>query len=140
MRNHSIRFKTERFEYTAALPEDANAGNRFYGRDVAEFLAEGLTAPALSMQFIDEDWGWLVFGKSKDNKFLEIAIYNLSEDGTPGQNGTNEWGLWVKALEKAKWLGILSKNREIEVPEEFSFRLRQLLESSGITPVEWATP
>lgn len=140
MRNRSVRFKTERFEYRAALPEDANAGNRFYGRDVAEFLAKGLAAPSLDMQFIDEDWGWLVFGKAKDDKFLEIAIYNLSEDGTPGQNGTNEWGLWLKAREKVKWLGVLSKTREVEVPEEFSAGLHRLLERSGITPVEWQTP
>jgi hypothetical protein len=140
MRNHSVRFKTELFEYSAVLPEDANAGNRFYGRDLAEFLAKGLSDSSLNMQFIDEDWGWLVFGKTKDNKFLEIAIYNLSEDGTPGQNGTKEWGLWLKALEKVKWLGVFSKNREVEVPASFSGRLRQLLESSGITPVEWQTP
>jgi hypothetical protein len=140
MRNRSVRFKTECFEYRAPLPEDMNAGNRLYGRDVAEFLAKGLTAPSLNMQFIDEDWGWLVFGKTNDNMFLEIAIYNLSEDGTPGQNGTNEWGLWLKAYEKVKWLGVLSKNRAVEVPEEFSGRVRQLLESNGITPVEWQTP
>jgi hypothetical protein len=140
MRDRSIRFRTERFDYQSDLPEDANAGNRFYGRDVAEFLATGLTDASLKMEFIDEDWGWLVFGKTTDNKSLEVAIYNLSEDDVPGQSGTNEWGLWLRSFEKQKWLGILSKSREVEFPAEIAAKLSRLLQSADIVASEWQTP
>lgn len=140
MRNHSIRFKTERFEYRADPPEDSNAGNRIHGGDLAEFLAKGLTTASLEMKFLDEDWGWMVFGQTDDNIFLEIAIYNIAEDGSPGQNGRNEWGLWLRAFKKERWLVVFRKSREVEPPERFSTQLRMLLESSGIEPVEWQTP
>ena len=55
MRDFSVCFKTDRFDYSGELPEDANAGNKFYGRDVAEFLATGLSSPSLSTDFLDED-------------------------------------------------------------------------------------
>lgn len=57
MRDHSIRFRTELFDYKGDIPEDANAGNRFYGKDVAELLANGMSSSSLTMGFTDEDWG-----------------------------------------------------------------------------------
>lgn len=140
MHNRSLRFRTERFEYQAELPEDANAGNRFYGADVAEFLAQGLSDGGLGMDYLDEDWGWSVFGKTDDGLFLEIAIYQLSEDGTPGESGTNEWGLWLRAHEKTKWLGLFTRTREVEVPPAFADRLRALLAGAGIEARPWKTP
>jgi len=137
MRDHSIRFRSELFDYKGEIPEDANAGNRFYGRDVAEFLAKGLNTPSWNMGFIDEDWGWMTSGKFTDGKFIEIAIYNLSSDGTPGQNGTNEWGLWVRAFEKCKWLLIFSRSTEIECPADLVAALDKLLREAGINAVEW---
>lgn len=38
----SLSFKTERFDYKSELPENINAGNRFYGKDVAEFIVQQL--------------------------------------------------------------------------------------------------
>lgn len=36
----TLQFSTERFDYRSSLPQEANAGNRFYGRDVSEFLVQ----------------------------------------------------------------------------------------------------
>jgi hypothetical protein len=36
-----LRFASERLDYRSGLPEAYNAGDRFYGRDVAEWLAGG---------------------------------------------------------------------------------------------------
>jgi hypothetical protein len=140
VRDFSVSFRTERFDYTSELPEDANAGNRFYGRDVAGFLAEGLSSPSFSADFLDEDWGWMVLGVTDDSRFVEIAVYNLDEGRTPGQNGSNEWGLWVRAFERRKWFWLLSRSHEIELPDEIARRLRLLLEDAGLEPVPWSLP
>ena len=137
MRDHSVRFKTELFDYKGEIPADANAGNQFYGRDAAEFLAKGLNTPSWDMDFIDEDWGWMTLGKSTEGKFIEIAIYNLGTDGAPGQNGTNEWGLWVRAFEKRKWLLIFNRSYEVECPADVAAALSKLLSKAGIEAVEW---
>ena len=34
-------FTSDRFDHSSDLPPEANAGNRFYGRDVASFIAAG---------------------------------------------------------------------------------------------------
>jgi hypothetical protein len=36
--------ESDRFDHTSELPQDMNAGNRFYGRDVASLIADGLAA------------------------------------------------------------------------------------------------
>ena len=137
MRDHSIRFKTELFDYKGEIPEDANAGNRFYGKDVDELLVNGMSRSSFSMDFIDEDWGWTVFGRSNDGRFIEVAIYNLSANGTPGQSETNEWGLWIRAFEKRRWLAIFKRNYEIECPKDMMAALHVALSGAGIKPVEW---
>jgi hypothetical protein len=39
-------FTSARFDHTGELPPEANAGNRFYGRDVAGFIRDGLAGEA----------------------------------------------------------------------------------------------
>lgn len=134
----SLRFATERFDYRSELPETFNAGNRFYGRDVAEFLAQGLTAAGVAATFFDEDWGWLVTAASGSEASFEIAIYNLADHGEGGRPGVGEWGLWVKAYERRKWLGILAKNVEVAVPEALATAVRGVFAEAGIAVAPWA--
>ena len=89
---------------------------------------------------MDEDWGWLVFGKTQYNRFVEIAIYNLSPDGVPGQNGTDEWGLWVRAFLKQKQFVFFSRTHEIELPPEIASALQNLLQSADLNPAAWQHP
>ena len=82
-----LAFTSDRFDHSSELPPDANAGNRFYGRDVAEFVSEN---------FLDEDWGWLAYVERPDDASLEVAIYHDEGD---------DWRLMVRRLERRRFLG-----------------------------------
>ena len=89
---------SDRFDHTSELPLDANAGNRFYGRDVASFISDGLTARGYRSDFLDEDWGWFVRARSENGTKLEISIYhNIDEDPA----AADVWMLNVE--ERARW-------------------------------------
>jgi hypothetical protein len=134
----SLSFASERFDYRSELPETFNAGNRFYGRDVAEWLSERLGATGFRATFFDEDWGWLVTAAAGSDAPFEIAIYNLAEHGEGGWPGVGEWGLRVKAYERRKWLGILAKNVEVAVPGPLEGAVRSAFAEAGIPLEPWA--
>lgn len=75
----------------------------------------------------------MVFGRSNDGRFVEIAIYNLRANGAPG-HGTNEWGLWLRAFEKRRWVAIFKRNYEIECPTDMMAALHAALSGAGIKP------
>jgi hypothetical protein len=93
-----ISFKTEQFEFKSNLPDEYNAGNRFYGRDAAEYFAEKLSAGGFAAECLDEDWGWLILGQAAPATHFEIAVYNINEHGEGGRPGAPEWGLWLRAF------------------------------------------
>src|SRR4051812_30425492 len=103
----SFVFTSDRFDHTSELPPEANAGNRFYGRDVAEYICDGLAARGLDASFLDEDWGWQVHGAHADGSVLEVSIYH--EDG-------DEWQLMLRLLRRERKLGI-TRFRESELDE-----------------------
>ncbi len=133
----SLRFQSDRFDHRSELPEDFNAGNRFYGKDVAEFVAKGLAARGHEASVNDEDWGWLVSGRQPDGHSFEVAIYNLSEHREGGKPGTNEWGLWVAAYERRKFLGILPRNVAVSVPPALEAAVRVVFTTEGIELGVW---
>jgi len=69
-------FTSGRFDHSSDLPPEANAGNRFYGEDVASFITDGLIGRGLDASFLDEDWGWQAHAKRPDESVLEISIYH----------------------------------------------------------------
>jgi hypothetical protein len=133
----SLRFQSDRFDHRSELPEDCNAGNRFYGKDVAEFVATGLAARGHAAAVNDEDWGWLVSGRQPDGNPFEVAIYNLSEHREGGKPGTNEWGLWVGARESRKFLGILPRSVAVSVPPALEAAVRVVFATEGIELGVW---
>jgi hypothetical protein len=133
----SLRFATERFDYRSELPDTFNAGNRFYGRDVAEWLAGGLAMAGIPATFFDEDWGWLVTAAAGSDAPFEIAVYNLAEHGEGGRPGVGEWGVRVRAYERRKWLGILAKNVEVAVPAPLEAAIRAVFATTDITLAPW---
>jgi hypothetical protein len=133
----SLRFKSERFDYSSDLPAEYNAGNRFYGRDVAQFLSADLTRRGFTATFLDEDWGWLVTSTRDGAHIFEVAIYNLAGHGEGGRPGVGEWGLWVRAYEKVRVLGLFSKHREVSVPAELLTAVEQSIGAAGATPEPW---
>lgn len=92
-----FRFESARFDHTSDLPPDANAGNRFYGRDVAAFIAEGLSRHDYESDYLDEDWGWFVRARSAGGTRLEVAVYHDidADAATPDQ--------WELSVEERRW-------------------------------------
>jgi len=133
----ALRFRTERFDYTSDLPADANAGNRFYGRDAAAFLCERLQARGLEADFLDEDWGWLVHGRADASTRFEIAVYNLDAHGEGGRAGAPEWGLWIRAFERTNRLLVLTRRIEVEVPAAVETTVREAIAELGASVQDW---
>jgi hypothetical protein len=132
-----LSFQSERFDYTSDLPSDANAGNRFYGRDLAAFLAQGLSNRGFPSDSMDEDWGWLVFATRGAAENFEIAVYNLSEHREGGRPGANRWGLWVRQHVRKKVLGLFPKRSEVPVSAALLSAVSACVEESGATPNQW---
>jgi hypothetical protein len=133
----SIAFESERFDYRSELPEEINAGNRFYGKDVAEFMVEQLRSKTLGADYLDEDWGWLVFSLKGQTPVFEIAVYNLAEHKGVSARGIPEWGLWVRAYEIRKLLGLLPRRHEIQVPPALFSAVESAVRAAGAVPVPW---
>jgi hypothetical protein len=118
-----LAFTTDRFDRSSELPPDANARNRFYGRDVADFVAARLTEQGLEASFFDEDWGWQVHAARNDGAVLEVSIHH--ESG-------GDWELMLRALRKERRLGI-ARAREVEIDEAAIGLLEAVFDEAGIT-------
>lgn len=132
----SLRFTTDRFDYQSDLPPESNAGNRFYGGDVAAFLVDGLAPRRWSGSFIDEDWGWLVTASDETGRFFDVAIYNLNDHGEGGRPGAAAWGLWLHAYEVRRTLGI-RRRAGTSIPIDVEETLRAIFVVAGITLTQW---
>ena len=125
----SFTFTSDRFDHTSELPPEYNAGNRFYGRDVAELVSAGLQARGLDGSFFAEAWGWMVHAGGREDRVLEIAIYHNPE-GEPATE--SDWSLMVRSLRKEKWLGVLPRFKEEEVDAEAQAALDDVFREAGI--------
>jgi len=121
-------FTSARFDHSSELPPEANAGNRFYGRDVASFISAALTERGLDSSFFDEDWGWQVHATGPDGRVLEISIHHNPEgdDATP-----DDWALMVRSLHKERKLG-MTRFREVEVGAEAASVLEDAFAGAGV--------
>lgn len=133
----SIRFESDSFDFTSDLPKNYNAGNCFYGRDVAEFLCARFKARGLEADFLDEDWGWLVLGRAAPSTGFDIAVYNLHEHNESSRPGAPEWGLWMQAFQQRKLLGILPKKLKIAVPPAVEAVVMDAIREIGASPRAW---
>jgi len=127
-----LRFTSDRFDHTAELPEDANAGNRFYGRDVAELVSTGLGERGFDTSFLDEDWGWQAHASHPDGSVLEVSVYHNPEEDPAGED---DWALLVRSLHRERMLGLLSRFREGEVPAADITALEDVFAQVGVTLV-----
>jgi hypothetical protein len=116
-----LAFTSDRFDTASELPEDANAGNRFYGRDVAELVADGLGG-----SFLDEDWGWQAHATRPDGSVLEVSVYH-----DPDEVGEHEWALMVRQLRKERKLGI-TRHREEPVDGEALAALESVFRDANV--------
>jgi len=125
-----FKFTSDRFDHTSELPPDANAGNRFYGRDVAEFITAGLTERGLEASFLDEDWGWQAHAKRPDGTVLEISIYHDLDDAP---DTDDDWALMLRSLSKTRMLGIVPHFRESDVDADAIATLNDVFAQSAIS-------
>ena len=132
----AIGFTSDRFDHQSSLPDEYNAGNRFYGKDVAEWLVDRLGAEGLACTRFDEDWGWMVSSARGSTPVFDIAIYNLSDHREGGRPGVNRWGLSVSAHELTKRLGI-TRRTATEVPGTVLDAITRAITSIGAEPYPW---
>ena len=121
-------FTSDRFDHSSELPPEANAGNRFYGRDVASFVADGLSERGLDASFLDEDWGWQTHAKRPDGSVLEISIYHNPDEDPAAED---DWALMVRSLHKERKLGI-SRFRETELDADAVAALEDVFRETGV--------
>ena len=126
-----FEFRSDRFDASSELPADANAGNRFYGRDVAEFISAGLSARGLDASFFDEDWGWQVHARRSDGSVLEISVYH-SQDTHADATGEG-WELMIRLLRKQRTLGFVPRFGEVELDADAEAAVTGVFADAGIT-------
>jgi hypothetical protein len=122
-------FTSDRFDHASELPPEANAGNQFYGRDVAEFISEGMAERGLDASYLDEDWGWQAHAKRSDGSVLEISVYHNPDEDPRSEN---DWALMLRALRRERLFGIMPRFRETEVDDEATATLEDVFRPAGI--------
>ena len=124
-----FEFASDSFDHSSELPQEYNAGNRFYGRDVAEFVSAGLSARGMESSVFDEDFGWMVHAPLPDDGVFEVAVYHNPEGGAANDS---DWALLVRCVSKEKWLGFLPRIRERELDPTAVSALEKVFQQSGI--------
>ena len=124
-----FEFTSDRFDHSSELPADWNAGNRFYGRDVAEFVSNGLEARGFDSGFFDEDWGWMVTARRSDDRIVEVAVYHNPEEDP---NTVDDWALMVRVVERGRMLGFLPRRQERPVDAETVASIEAIFAEAGI--------
>jgi hypothetical protein len=134
-----LTFTADRFDHRSELPVKYNAGNRFYGRDVAEFVSAGLKARGMESSVFDEDFGWMVHAPLPDDGVFEVFVYHNIE-GDPATE--SDWALMVRAVSKQKWLGFVPRVKERELDPTLIDALELVFRDAGIaiSREERATP
>lgn len=133
----AIVFTSSRFDSTSELPEDYNAGNRFYGRDLAAWLCERLAAAGVEADFLDEDWGWLVLGQAAPATRFEIGVYDFTGDSEDGAPDAPEWGLRLRAFRRETWFWRFQKTVRIPVPPAVEAIVMDAIDAVGASPRPW---
>jgi hypothetical protein len=135
---YRIGFRSEEFKYTGEVRESANAGNRFYGEDIAQYLQECLEREGYESGFLDEDWGWLVSAWNEKEIFFNISVGNIQADLESGgkPTGTNEWAAYVEARRKTKRLGFIPWNQSVSPDINFCRLVEKCLLARNVEIIE----
>jgi hypothetical protein len=128
MRNYTFELKTKRFDQTSVLPDHYNAGNRFYGEDLAKWIMSQLRLANFTL--IDEDWGWLLCG-ARDDLEVDYCISDWGRDETSDDDRSN-WYVIVHAYRKRRLLGLIPWRTEIDCPERYGSELLEQFQKESI--------
>ncbi len=137
---YGIQFYSDRFDQTSELPKTINAGNRFYGSDLANYIKNRLSLTAFEV--IDEDWGWLVTG-NMDGMRVDYGISDWHEineqfGGTPDGIPKNKanWCIIISTYRTSRFLGVVPYSKQVDCPEHIGQSLTSILTSEGDEIVE----
>ncbi len=126
----TIEFTTDVFDFESELSDQYNAGNRFYGKDVAEYLCKELERFGVLCEFIDEDWGWLVMAHENTDPKIEICIYNWGQVDGPVKN---LWRLRVNSSVFDRHLYFFRKLRYVDNSPNLVSALRAAFQGPEFT-------
>lgn len=127
-----IEIESDRFDHTSELPEESNAGNRFYGKDLAEYLCNGFRPFGIDAGFMDEDWGWLVEGRTEGGSHVEMGVYDGAAPTEPPTSTPHLWRLSLRMLVQQKWLMFFTRWVETPADPAVLDALKKILSRDGI--------
>ncbi len=67
-----------------------------------------------------------------------MAVCNLNEHGEGVRPGAPDWGLWIRAFQRRKLLGLLPRKVEVGVPQPVVAAVRAAIEQLGASPQDWS--
>jgi hypothetical protein len=121
----TIEFKSERFDYVGEFPPDANAGNCFYGKDLAEFLCAELEQYGVFGEYMDEDWGWLVLAHENSVPMIEMCVYHWQDENSSPQN---IWRIRIASYVHDRFLYFFNKRRFVANSDSLVSALRTVFD------------
>lgn len=125
-----FRLYTAMFDLSGSLPADANYGNAFYGRDLAEWIEQNVAPDRLEV--IEEDWGWLVLeGLNEESNLTEFSIHGYPDPQQKGDEG-EDWIILVNTHHYGKRMWFFRQRKPVPADPDYLQRLRTALESAGI--------
>jgi hypothetical protein len=131
-----ITFTSDQFKRSGPLPQHINAGNQFYGQDLAQFFCQKL--PQWPLDYLDEDWGWLVF-TTRDalpqDECHEICIY---PEGEPSAHGAM-WKLILMSKQQVPYLWVFKHWVSTTYHTPLAQELIHVLQDSGVNNLNTKT-
>ncbi len=131
--SQSIEFITDKFNLTGELDDDLNAGNQFYGEDLSKWLSSALCLRGWESDYLDEDWGWLIFASKHKDSRHEICVYAYPEAGQQTNRGA--WSILIHTRYKAPFLGFFTRMRYGSTDMEIVNDVIAALKGCGITEI-----
>ena len=129
--DYTIEFINKDFDLESELPIEHNAGNSCYGSDVAEYIVKQLKPHCEAIEYIDEDWGWQVFGNSDAESKFDINIYPWGFIEDKAGDEFYLWRLRVCAKKKGKLLGFIPVYKPTKCTDSFCETLKGIFSSEG---------
>lgn len=129
--DYTIEFINKKFNIDGELSEENRDIDTHYGRDVAEYLTNNLKSHDFEVEYLEEDWGWLVLGQiNPDNKF-EIYIYPWGILDNKPNDERYLWRLRLRTQEKIKLLGFFPIFKSVECNALLKNVLKNMLSEEG---------
>lgn len=123
---HTVRLVSSRFDHTSDPAGDSQGDP---GRDLAEFLRDGLHGHGVQAETIHRSWGWQAEAPLEGGVLLEIAVFHMGDDEEG--NDPDLWELAIHASRPKRRLLFFSRRVDVPVPPELLSAVRKILTDGG---------